>query len=84
MLRPKALILMHNINVMHQDRNVSESILSLCMDMEKTKDNDKSQIDLTDICNHPTLELTKSGRKPRVTFCIKPKDKKEVLKWIKN
>lgn len=80
MLKPKALILMHNINVMHQDHNVSESIISLCMDMENTKDNDKSQIDLTDICNRPTLELTNSGRKPHVPLCIKPKDRKEVLK----
>jgi hypothetical protein len=36
----KALILMHNINVMHQERNVGESILSTCMSFaDKTKDN---------------------------------------------
>lgn len=64
---------------MHQEHNVAENILSLCMDIEKTKDNDKSQIDLTDICNRPTLELPNSGRKPRVPFCIKPKDKKKCL-----
>jgi hypothetical protein len=67
---------MHNINVMHQEHNVVKSILSLCTNMEKTKDNDKHQIDLTDICTRPTLELTNSGRKPHVPFCIKPKDKK--------
>jgi hypothetical protein len=34
-----ALILMHNIDVMHQERNVDESIVMMCMDfLDKTKD----------------------------------------------
>jgi hypothetical protein len=41
----KALILMHNIDVMHQERNVGESILSTCMSFaDKTKDNHKTRI----------------------------------------
>jgi hypothetical protein len=33
-----ALILMHNIDVMHQERNMDESIISTCMDgMEERK-----------------------------------------------
>jgi hypothetical protein len=40
----KALILMHNIDAMHQERNVGESILSTCMDFtDKTKDNQKAR-----------------------------------------
>jgi hypothetical protein len=36
----KALILMHNIYVMHQERNVVESILMTCMNFpQKSKDN---------------------------------------------
>jgi hypothetical protein len=43
----EALILMHNIDVMHQERNVGESILSTCMAfVEKTKDNHKARKDL--------------------------------------
>jgi hypothetical protein len=43
----KALILMHNIDVLHQERNVGESILSTCMSfMDKTKDNHKARKDL--------------------------------------
>jgi hypothetical protein len=51
----KALILMHNIDVMHQERNVGESILSTCMAfVEKTKDNHKTRKDLAQLCNQPS------------------------------
>jgi hypothetical protein len=33
----KALILMHNIDVMHQERNVAESIVMTCMNFPKKK-----------------------------------------------
>jgi hypothetical protein len=33
----KALILMHNIDVMHQERNVGESILSTCMNLGESR-----------------------------------------------
>ena len=80
----KALILMHNIDVMHQERNVAESIISTCMDMtDRTKDNLKARRDLAQICKRPTLELTEAGGKPRAPFCLKPKEKKEVLRWMK-
>ena len=39
----KALILMHNINIMHQERNFAESVVSSCLDLpDKTKDNIKA------------------------------------------
>jgi hypothetical protein len=44
----KAMILMHNIDIMHQERNIVESILSTCMTFaDKTKDNHKARKDLT-------------------------------------
>ena len=80
----KALILMHNIDVMHQERNVSKSIISTCMDMsDKTKDNIKARRDLAVLCNRPTLELSESGGKLHASFCLKPKEKKEVMRWLK-
>ena len=43
----KALILMHNIDFMHQERNLGESIISTFMDMmDRTKDNLKARRDL--------------------------------------
>jgi hypothetical protein len=48
----KALILMYNIDVMHQERNIGERILSTCMAVtDKTKDNHKAMKDLTQFCN---------------------------------
>jgi hypothetical protein len=80
----KALILMHNIDVMHQECNIGESILITCMAFaEKTKDNHKTRKDLAQLCNRPSLELKSSGGKPRAPFCLKPKEKKEVLIWLK-
>jgi hypothetical protein len=74
----KALILMHTIDIMHQERNVGESILSTCMAFaEKTKDNHKARKDLAQLCNRPSLELKSSGGKPRASFCLKPKEKKK-------
>jgi hypothetical protein len=47
-----ALILMHNIDVMHKECNKGESIISTCMDLlGKTKDNIKARKDLAELCN---------------------------------
>jgi hypothetical protein len=81
----KALILMHNIDVMHQEHNVGESILSTCMSFaDKTKDNHKARKDLALLCNRPSLDLKSHGGKPRAPFCLKATDRKEVLIWLKS
>jgi hypothetical protein len=81
----KALILMHNIDIMHHERNVGKSILSTCMAfMDKTKDNHKARKDLAQLCNRPSFELKSSGGKPCALFCLKPKGRKEVLIWLQN
>jgi hypothetical protein len=78
------LILMQNIDVMHQERNMGESIISTCMGFSgKTKDNRKAQQDLVELCNRPSLELKVNGGKPRASFCLKPQQKKEVMQWMK-
>jgi hypothetical protein len=80
-----ALILMHNIDVMYQECNVGESILSTCMSfVDKKKDNHKVRKDLALIYNRPSLELKSHGGKPRVPLCLKARDRKEVLIWLKN
>jgi hypothetical protein len=80
----KALILMHNIDIMHQECNVGESILSTCMTfMDKTKDNHKVRNDLARYYNRPSLKLKSSDGKPRAPFCLKSKERKEVLILLK-
>jgi hypothetical protein len=68
-----ALILMHNIDIMHQECNMGESIRSTCMGFpSKRKDNKKARQDLAELCNHPSLELKVNGGKPHASFCLKP------------
>jgi hypothetical protein len=75
---------MHNIDVMHHERNVAKSIVSTCMDITgKIKDNFKARRDISDVCNHPSLELNGRGGKPRAPFVLKVKDRKEVMRWMK-
>jgi hypothetical protein len=77
----QALILMHNIDVIHKERNVAKSIISTCIDITgKTKDNFKARRDIAHVCNHPSLELDERGGKHRAPFCLKVKDRKEVMR----
>jgi hypothetical protein len=47
LLYAKALILPHNINLMHQECNVAESIISMCLDITSfSKDNMNARKDL--------------------------------------
>jgi hypothetical protein len=79
-----SFILMHNIYVMHQERNMGESIISTCMGFPgKTKDNMNARQDLAKLCNRPSLELKVSGGKLHASFCLKPQHRKEVMWWMK-
>jgi hypothetical protein len=79
-----ALNLMHNIDVMHQERSMGESIISTCMGfLGKTKDNMKARQDLAELYNRPSLELKVNGGKPHASFCLKPQQREEVMQWMK-
>jgi hypothetical protein len=61
----KALILSHNIDLMHQERNVTESIISMCFDVTGfSKDNINARKDLADLYNRPSME-----RKTMIMYC---------------
>jgi hypothetical protein len=51
---------------------------------DKTKNNQKERKDLAQLYNRPSLELKSSGRKPLASFCLEPKETKEVLIWLQN
>jgi hypothetical protein len=74
----EGLILMHNIDVMHLEQNVSESLISPCMNItNKTKDNPKSRKELALTCSQPTLEPGESEKKPHAPYSLKPKKRKK-------
>jgi hypothetical protein len=79
----KSLIRMPNINVMHQESNFCQALINTCMDFpDKRKDNDKACMDLAVICDRPTQVLRENGGKLKADYCLKPKQRKEVMKWM--
>jgi hypothetical protein len=81
------LKLRHNIDVMHNEKNVAEAIFNTCLDIpDKTKDNVRARQDLAEICDRPLLhlELKANGKwhKPRAPFVIDRDDKIIILKWF--
>jgi hypothetical protein len=81
----KALILPHNIDLMHHERNVAESIISMCLDVtDFMKDNMNAWKDLADLCDHPSLEAKANARgnltRPRAPYCLVSKDGIVILK----
>jgi hypothetical protein len=70
---------------MHQERNVAESIVMTCMNfLKKSKYNKQAGEDLAMICHQPSLHLSGHGTKPQALFCMKAKERKEVMTWMKN
>lgn len=52
----------------------------MCMNfLDKAKDNDKAHIDLAMICVPPTRVLRENKGKPKVDYCLKPKQRNEVM-----
>lgn len=81
------LKLPHNIDVMHDEKNVAEAIWNTCFDiLNKTKDNVKARQDLAEICNRPSLHLelknNRKWHKPRAPFCLNYNDKPTILEWF--
>jgi hypothetical protein len=59
----KVLILPHNIDLIHPERNGAESIISMCFDVTSfSKDNINARKDITALCNHPSLEPKRNGK----------------------
>jgi hypothetical protein len=59
----KVLILPHNIDLIHPEHNVAESIISMCFDITGfSKDNINARKDLAALCNHPLLEPKRDGK----------------------
>jgi hypothetical protein len=84
----KALILPHNIDLMHQERNIVESIISMCFDVTNfLKDNVNARKDLAALYHRPSLEpkINAKGnlKIPWAPYCLKPVKRKVILKWLK-
>jgi hypothetical protein len=82
------LKLPHNIDLMHNEKNVAEAIWNTCFDTEKTKDNVKARQDLAEICSRPSFHLVRKNNgnwsRPRGPFCIDKNDKLTILQWFQD
>ena len=70
------LLLPHNIDMMHSEKNVDEALFGTIMDIsDKTKDNVKARVDQATLCDRPKLEMRpprsgKAWRKPKADFVL--------------
>jgi hypothetical protein len=73
---------------MHQECNVAESIISMCLDVTGFSiDNMNARKDLAVLCDHPSLEVKKTAKgnltRPWAPYCLMMIERKEILKWLK-
>jgi hypothetical protein len=73
---------------MHQERNIAESIMSMCLDVTGfTKDNINARKYLSALYDRPSLEAKLNVRgklvRTQAPYCLKRTKRKEVLRWLK-
>jgi hypothetical protein len=83
------LKLLHNLDVMHIEKNICEAILSTLLNIpNKTKDTITARLDLEDRGTRKELHLLddsgSSSSKPRACYVLKPEDKKKFLQFVSN
>ncbi|CAL2237922.1 unnamed protein product [Prunus armeniaca] len=80
------LKLRHNLDVMHVEKNVFDTLVGTILDIEgKTKDTIKAHLDLERMGIRRGLWMNKDSDKARrdlTFFFMKPNDKKEFLKFV--
>ena len=89
----KDLLLRHNLDVMHIEKNFFENIMNTILNVPgKTKDNIKSRLDLPDICSRSELHIQSNGQVPVPIFRLSSEKKvgvvqlggirSEVPRWV--
>ncbi|KAI5343141.1 hypothetical protein L3X38_011017 [Prunus dulcis] len=80
------LKLRHNLDVMHVEKNVFDTLVGTILDIEgKTKDTIKARLDLERMGIRRGLWMNRDSNKARrdlAFFSMKPNDKKEFLKFV--
>ncbi|KAK4397461.1 hypothetical protein Sango_1582700 [Sesamum angolense] len=81
------LLIRHNLDVMHIEKNVFDNIFNTVMDIKrKTKDNVNACRDLKIICNRPELELDERRQNvmPKAVYTLGKEQKRRVYEWIRS
>ena len=76
------LLLPHNIDVMHTEKNIAEALWGTLMDTDKSKDNVKARVDLATLCDRPKQEMSTLwlNRPCRCTIRDMPTKTKRILR----
>jgi hypothetical protein len=85
----KALTLPHKIDLMHQEQNITESIMSICLDVTGfVKDDMNARKDLATLSDHPSLEAKPNARgklsRPKDSYYLKPTERKRYLGGLRH
>jgi hypothetical protein len=79
------LLLPHNIDMTHTEKNVTEALWTKIMDIpDKSKDNIKARVDQEALCDRPNQEMKpsnrgKTWRRPKADLVLSRAQRKEVL-----
>ena len=81
------LLLPHNCDMMHSEKNIAEGLFGTLMDTDKSKDNVKARVDVAELCDRPNLCMKapagrKNWRRPKADFMLSRPQRKEVLEWF--
>ena len=78
----------HNLDVMHIEKNVFETIFNTVMDVKgETKDNIKARLDVALFCNRQHMELVCDKSRvanSRASFVLEKNAQLIVYKWLKS
>ncbi|KAK4397579.1 hypothetical protein Sango_1594500 [Sesamum angolense] len=79
------LLIRHNLNVMHFEKNVFDNIFNTVDIKEKMKDNMNARRDLKIICNRPELELDecRPNIMPKMVYTLGKEQKRGSCEWIR-
>ncbi|KAK9078683.1 hypothetical protein SSX86_002740 [Deinandra increscens subsp. villosa] len=81
------LLIRHNLDVMHIEKNVFENLFQTIMDTDKTKDNIKARKDVKELCNRPSLHLLSGNNnkllKPKASYTLTKQQVNDVCTWLK-
>ncbi|KAH7845823.1 hypothetical protein Vadar_006468 [Vaccinium darrowii] len=84
----KTLKLRHNLDVMHIEKNILESILGTLMNIDgKTKDTAKSRMDLEFLGIRKELHLQRDGDRiviPPACYTLALSEKRRICQWLKS
>jgi hypothetical protein len=81
-----SILLKHNLDVMHVEKNVCESLLGTLLMNEKSKDTHKARQDLEKMGIRDKLWLTKKNNKvnqPHASYSFKPNDRERFCQFIR-